>query len=165
MYTCNTTTKQCVKCNMTHCPGEMPLGQCEAACTNPKPGPHGNLIGVWRGVRIQELYAVGEVEAVFDNTSATFYADGVLQYKANITSLGADLMILDILTGQWAGWKISAIYQSGTQFNSLYEFITFAKGIPGQAPPSDYKEAMYTPPMEEYVYAKCLSTECKFNTP
>lgn len=165
MYTCNTTSKQCIKCNATHCPGEMPLGQCEAACTHPKPGPHGNLIGVWRGIRIQNGYKVGEVEAVFTNTTATFYASGVEQYTANITSLGADLMILDILTGTYKGWKVSAIYQSASEGQGLYSAITFAKGVTGQGPPSSYQQAMYTPPMEEYVYVKCNGSPCKFNSP
>lgn len=165
LYTCNITTKQCIKCNQSHCPGEMPLTQCEAACTHPKPGPAGNLVGVWRGIRIQNQYLVGEVEAVFTNTSATFYADGKQEWTANVTSLGADLMILKVLSGKWQGWTISAIYQTSGQYNNLYSFITFAKGVPGRGPPSSYPEAMYTPPMEEYVYAKCASAPCKFNTP
>eukprot|EP00331_Platyophrya_macrostoma_P010651 CAMPEP_0176421600 /NCGR_PEP_ID=MMETSP0127-20121128/9266_1 /TAXON_ID=938130 /ORGANISM="Platyophrya macrostoma, Strain WH" /LENGTH=653 /DNA_ID=CAMNT_0017802353 /DNA_START=111 /DNA_END=2072 /DNA_ORIENTATION=+ len=165
MYTCNTTTKQCIKCNLTHCPGEMPLGQCEAACTNPKPGPHGNLIGVWRGIRIQNGYKVGEVEAVFTNTTASFYTAKVLQFTANVTSLGADLMILDVLTGTYQGWKLSAIYQESSEGLGLYGAITFAKGIYGQGPPSSYAQAMYTPPMEEYVYYKCNESPCSFAQP
>lgn len=165
MYTCNTTTKQCIKCNASHCPGEMPLGQCEAACTNPKPGPHGNLIGVWRGIRIQNGYVPGEVAAVFTNTTVTFYSSGQVQYTANVTSLGADLMILEITSGTYNGWKVSAIYQSASEGLGLFEGITFAKGIVGQGPPSSYQQAMYTPPMEEYVYWKCNGSPCKFNTP
>lgn len=165
MYTCNTTSKQCIKCNASHCPGEMPLGQCEAACTNPKPGPHGSLVGVWRGIRIQNAYAPGEVDAVFTNTSATFYANGQVTFTANVTSLGADLMILDITSGTYKGWKVSAIYQSASEGLGLFQSITFAKGITGQGPPSSYAQAMYSPPMEEYVYWKCNGSPCKFNTP
>jgi hypothetical protein len=165
MYTCNLTTKQCIKCNVTHCPGEMPIGQCEAACSNPKPGPHGNLIGVWRGIRIQNGYQVGEVEAVFTNTSATFYADNKVQWSANVTSLGADVMILQILTGNYKGWQVSATYQSASEYQGMYAAITFAKGIIGQGPPQSYAEAMYTPPMEEYTYFKCSQSPCKFNAP
>lgn len=165
MYTCNLTTHQCIKCNQTHCPGEMPLGQCESSCTNPKPGPHGNLIGVWRGIRIQNGYQTGEVEAVFTNTSVTFYKAGAEQFTANITSLGADLMIMKIMSGTYQGWVQSAIYQSANQDNGMYMAITFAKGIMGQSPPGSYSQAMYTPGMEEYVYFKCNAEPCVFKTP
>lgn len=164
-YVCNITSKQCYLCNTTHCPGSMPLGQCEAACTNPKPGPHGNLIGVWRGVRIQNGYKVGEIEMVFTKTNYSYFAAGVYQYTANITSLGADLMLLEMLDGTYKGWKFAAIYQSGTEASGMYDFITFAKGVLGQSAPASYPEAMYTPGMQEYIMAKCDQAPCVFNAP
>lgn len=164
-YTCNVTTKQCILCNSSHCPGSMPLAQCEAACTNPKPGPHGNLVGVWRGIRIQNGYTVGEVEMVFTTTNVTYYRAGQKVYVANVTSLGADLMLLTIIQGDHQGWRFTAIYQESTQSAGLYTYITFARSALDGPAPASYDQAMYTQGMEEYIMAKCDSAPCKFRTP
>lgn len=165
-YVCNVTSKQCFPCNETHCPGSMPRGACPSACANPKKGPHANLIGIWRGLRIEHGYpVVGEYETVFDNRTASFYVNNVYAYKANITSFGADVMLFKILDGQYQGWSFGATYQLSTQYNGLYTQMTFAKGVLGQAFPSSYDEAMITAGMKEWIYVKCEQAPCSFVQP
>lgn len=160
-YVCNTTLKQCFKCNKTHCPGSLPQGPCAAACTHPKHGPHANLIGEWRGIFIQPGYPNIECEVSFNNVSLSVFLNGQYRYTGNITSYGADAMKVDILDGRNKGWSYGATYQFASQDNE-YEMITMAKGILGQSFPSSYEEAMVTPGMEVLVLAKCQGMPCKF---
>lgn len=164
-YVCNVSLKQCFKCNATHCPGSLPQGPCEAACVHPKHGPHSNLIGVWRGIRIQNGYETGEVEMAYTKTNMSFYVAGAYQFTANITSLGADLMIFDVLDGQYKGATFGAIYQISNQYQGIYDQITFARGLFGRSAPQSYDEAMFSTGMTEYTLVQCKSGQCQFKQP
>ena len=164
-YVCNITTKQCLKCNSTYCPGSLPLGPCEAACSNPKPGPSGNLIGIWRGIQIQNGYDHYEYQLVFTNLTVKMFKNKVYMYSANITSLGSDVMLMTVIDGPYATWSYGVIYQLATQPQGGYEEITYAQGVMGQSFPPSLQAAMSSAGMTEYKMSKCTEMPCKFEEP
>lgn len=164
MALCNLTTHQCHPCpnNASNCPGALPKDACEAACTHHKKGPHANIIGRWRGIYIQNGYKRVESELVFDNVTAHFYISNVLQFSANVTSLGADVMIFDIISGSKKGFKFSALYQLAPQVEGIYETMTMAAGALAGSTPSTYAAAMSTEGDHVYALNKCMGEPCKF---
>jgi len=167
MYQCNLTTHQCFLCpDQKACPGGLPLGPCEAGCKHSKHGPHGDLIGVWRGLYIQNAYSRKEIELVLNTTSFTMYIDNVYHFTANVTSLGADVMLMNIIAGAHVGFKFGTIFQTASgQANGLYEVMTLARGEMGGTFPQDYQTPMETLGMQEMVLSKCTASQCKFNQP
>jgi len=167
MALCNLTTKQCLPCpdNATHCPGSLPLAACEAECSHHKKGPHAVIIGVWRGIYIQNGYDRIEVDVVFDNLTATFVQAGKAPMKCDVDSLGSDLMIFTITEGKYVGWKFTAVYQTQSQPGGFYETMTMAAGKLDGSAPSSYDEAMQTPGDEVYNLNKCLGDPCNFKNP
>ena len=164
-YVCNLVTHQCTLCTAPHCPGSMPLAQCESLCPNPTPGPTPDMVGVWRGIYIQNNYPIGEVDLVLNSTGAFFYVYGALYFTANGVSLGADVMLWSILTGPWAGKSIGVLYQMATTFYGMYWQSTMALGQLDQNFPTDYNTPMYTHGMSELVLAQCLQAPCQFHSP
>jgi hypothetical protein len=167
MALCNLTTMQCHPCpdNATHCPGSLPKGACEAQCSHHKHGPPASTVGVWRGIYIQNGYRRIEVDVVFDNTSATFVQVGSEPMKCNVTTLGSDLMIFDVLTGQYKGWKFAGMFQTAPQPGGLYETMTLAAGKLGSGAPSTFDGAMSTQGDSVYVLDKCTGGSCTFKNP
>ena len=164
-YTCDLTTKQCVPCPGKNCPGEMPLTQCEQLCPHPYPGPTPDIVGVWRGVYIQQQYSVGEVDFVFDMSSCTVYKDGVFFFHATIISLGSDVMLFTIDKGANAGHSFGTLYQMATQDFGMYWQMTMAIGTLDGSFPGSFNKPMYATGMQEVVLAQCLTAPCVFNAP
>ena len=167
LYQCNLTTHQCFLCpNQKACPGGLPLGPCEDGCKHSKHGPHGDLIGTYRGIYIQNAYPHDEVEMVLNKTMMVLYINNVYHFTCNVTSLGADVMLMDIVDGAHQGFKFGTIYQvSSGQSSGLYEVMTMGKGQLGGTFPQDYATPMETLGMQEMVLAKCTDSTCKFNKP
>jgi hypothetical protein len=168
MALCNETTKKCLPCphNETTCPGALPMGACEAACSKKKKGPHAKLIGIWRGIYIQDGFKRETVTMVVNKTSMSLWVAGKYQFSADVTSMGSDAMLLKINDGQFKGWKYGAEYQiAGTTGEAGYEMITLANGKYGQGFPPNYSAPMSTKGMTELVLAKCEAAPCKFDKP
>jgi hypothetical protein len=167
MALCNLTTKQCLPCpdNATHCPGSLPLAACEAECSHHKKGPHAAIIGIWRGIYIQNGYDRVEIDVVFDNLTATFVQAGNAPVKCDVDSLGSDLMIFTIVDGTYKGWKFTAIFQTEEQPGGFYESMTMAAGKLDGSAPSSYDEAMSTQGDRVYVLNKCTGDPCTFKNP
>lgn len=166
-YTCNLATHQCQLCTAAHCPGSMPKGQCESLCAHPRPAPTPDMIGVWRGIYIQQGYAFGEIDLVLNMTGAFFYVNGVQYFTAGVVSLGADIMIWTVQTGPAAlvGKSMSVLYQMANVDRKMYWQGTFAISVPDGQFPSGFNRAMYTKKMSELVLTKCLNAPCKFHSP
>jgi len=164
-YTCNFTSQQCVRCTETHCPGSMPVHQCEAACAHPNPHPTPALIGVWRGVYIQNAYSNGEVDFVFTYDGVSVYKDGNLYFNASVIVLGADVLLFNITSGPNSGKTLGLLYQMSTQDFGMYTQMTVAVGMLDGAFPQDYNTPMFTPGEKELVLAKCLEAPCSFPSP
>jgi hypothetical protein len=166
-YTCDLVTKQCIHCTSDHCPGSMPLGQCEQLCPHPMPGPTPAMTGIWRGIYIQQRYPNGEVDLVLNATGAFMYVDGAPLFTASVVSLGADVMLWTIETGapSLVGKTIGVLYQMATTFYGLYWQGTFVLGLPDHGFPDGYEHGMYVPGMKELVLAKCLESPCAFHAP
>jgi len=164
---CNLTTKQCHPCpdHEQHCTGALPLPACEAACSSHKKGPHANIVGLWRGIEIQADYKHIEVELLFNNTGATFFKSGVEQWYANVTSLGSDAMLFDVLSGTHKGWKFGTLYQQAGAGVNFYEQMTLAQGKWGGSFPQTFAGPMETPGETEYVLFKCTGDPCTFTQP
>lgn len=165
MYICNITTKQCYKCNETFCPGAMPQATCAAACVKPKPGPTGLVVGLWRGLQIQNSYPLTEYEWLFNASALTVYKQGQEQWSATITSYGGDVMQFDVVSGTASGSKFSAIYSVQNQGGPLYSIMTLAVGSKNGNVPQSFATPMETAGEIELVLAKCVSSPCKFNNP
>jgi len=164
-YNCDLDTKTCTLCPSGDCPGSMPQAHCEALCPNPYPGPTPNLIGVWRGIYIQNDYSIGEIDIILTASGATVYKDGTLYYQATIISLGSDVMIFTITTGQNAGKTYGTLYQLAIQDYGMYTNMIMAMGgydLPG---PVDFNTPMYTSGMREVVLTGCDSAPCTFPNP
>merc|ERR1712146_255334 len=106
-----------------------------------------------------------EVDVVFDNETATFVQAGQQPMKCNVTSLGSDLMIFNVLEGQYKGWTFAAMYQSAQQPDGLYETMTLAAGKLGSNAPSSFDGAMGTQGDSVYVLDKCGGAPCTFHNP
>jgi hypothetical protein len=164
-YTCDLTTKQCVPCPGKNCPGEMPQDQCEQLCPHPFPGPTPDIVGIWRGVYIQQQYFIGEIDFVFDMSGCTVYKDGVFYFHATIVSLGSDVMLFTIDKGANAGKTFGTLYQMATQDFGMYWQMTMAIGTLDGTFPGDFNTPMYSTGMQEVVLAQCLDAPCVFNAP
>lgn len=160
LYKCDLVTHQCSPCTEMPCPGSMPLEQCAQLCPNPHPGPTPAIVGVWRGIYIQQGYSAGEVDVVMDPSGATFYKDGAQYFHAAVTSLGADVMLFKVDSGAYKGHTLGALYQLAPQ--GMYEQMTMAFSKPDGNFPSEYNTPMFTPGMTEMVLAKCLQAPCEF---
>jgi hypothetical protein len=167
MALCNLTTMQCHPCpdNATNCPGSLPKDACEAQCSHHKHGPPSALIGIWRGIYIQNGYKRVEVDVVFDNESATFVQAGEEPVKCNVTTLGSDVFIFKIMTGQYKTWTFAGMFQEAGQPEDLYETMTLAAGKLGQSAPTSFDGAMSTEGDEVYVLQKCSGAPCVFKNP
>jgi len=163
-YVCNLTLKQCFKCNTTHCPGSMPQTTCEAACKHPHKGPTALVIGVWRGLMINNLYEVAEFEMAFNETDVTWFKNGEKQWDGSVTSLGGDVMLFDVSSGPDAGKSFSVQYSIANQ-GALYSMMTMAAGAFGASVPQSYETAMDTKGDLEYIFAKCNQAPCVFKQP
>lgn len=162
-YTCNLQTHQCVVCSSPPCPGSMPLDQCESLCPHPYPGPTPALLGVWRGIYIQQRYSVGEVDFVFNASGCTVYKDGVFYFYATIISLGSDVMYFTIVSGANKGSTFGTLYQMAAEGHSMYTQMTMAIGKFGDGFPADFNTPMYTTGMQEVVLAQCMANSpCTF---
>jgi len=165
-YTCNLETHQCVFCSADHCPGSMPQAQCEQLCPHPLPGPTPDMVGVWRGMYIQNNYPVGEIDLVLNMSGAWFYIDKALFFQASVISLGADVMLWTVQSaGALQGKQIGVLYQMATTFYGMYWQGTFALGIPDHGFPGGYNHPMFTMGEKELVLAQCLQAPCQFNPP
>jgi hypothetical protein len=163
-YVCNITSHQCHKCEDDDCPGSMPEATCEASCKKPHKGPTHLVVGVWRGLQIQNNYPLAEWEWVFNSSSLTVYRNGVMKFAADVTSYGGDEMIFTVSTGANAGSKFSSLYTIADQ-GRLYEVMTLAMSASDGPVPTGYAGPMQTAGQVEVVLAKCSMTLCKFNTP
>lgn len=162
-YTCNLQTHQCEICSSPPCPGSMPLNQCQQLCPHPYPGPTPALLGVWRGLYIQQRYSVGEVDFVFNATGCSVYKDGVFYFYATIISLGSDVMLFTIVSGANAGKTFGTLYQMATEGHSMYTQMTMGIGKFGDTFPGDFDTPMYTIGMQEVVLAQCMpNSPCSF---
>ena len=164
-YTCDLTTKQCVPCPAANCPGEMPQNQCEQLCPHPYPGPTPDIIGIWRGVYIQQQYSIGEVDFVFDMSGCTVYKDSVFYFHATIISLGSDVMLFTIDKGANAGHTFGTLYQRAQQDFGMYWQMTMAIGKLDGTFPGDFNTPMYSLGLQEVVLAQCLQAPCVFTPP
>jgi hypothetical protein len=164
-YICNITTKQCYKCNETFCPGSMPQATCAAACVKPKPGPSGLVVGLWRGIQIQNNYPLGEYEWLFNSSSLTVYKQSVELWSATIVSYGGDVMVFTVTSGAGVGSTFSGIYSVQNQNGPLYEIMTLAMGGANGAVPQSFAGPMETAGEYEVVLAKCFSSPCSFSNP
>lgn len=163
-YVCNMTTKQCHKCNETHCAGSMPQATCEAACKKPHKGPTGIVVGIWRGIQIEHGYPLAEFEWVFNASALKVSKNGQEVFTATVTSFGGDVMVFDVKTGTGAGDKLSCLYSVADQ-GGLYEVMTLAVSKPGGMIPQGYAGPMRTDDEIELVLAKCNQPDCKFTAP
>jgi len=153
-YVCNATTQSC---NLGQ-PGQgTPKDQCDASCKAHKKTPV-DLIGVWRGLMINQKYLFGEFD--FNITATQFIEkfNGSVIFTADVATIGADLLLTE--TSPTAGNVYTAIRASGT--NGVVDFLTLAAGAPNGPAPADFKKAM-VPPMHEMILAKCAGANCKFN--
>jgi len=163
-YVCNMSTHQCHKCEEASCPGSMPQSTCEASCKKPHKGPTSLVIGVWRGLEIQNNYPLVEWDWVFNASSLTVYRNGQMEFVADVTSYGGDEMIFDVTQGTATGSKFSAIYTIADQ-GRLYEAMTLALSAANGVVPTGYSAPMQTKGEAEFVLAKCDMTVCKFSAP
>lgn len=164
-YTCNLQTHACTICPANNCPGQMPQGQCEQLCPNPYPGPTPALLGIWRGIYIQQQYSTGEVDFVFDVSGCTVYKDGAFYFHATIISLGSDVMLFTVDKGFNAGSTFGTLYQIAQEDFGMYNQMTMAIGKLDQSFPGDFNTPMYTIGMQEVVLAQCLAAPCTFVQP
>lgn len=164
-YICNITTKQCYKCNQTFCPGSMPQATCEAACVKPKPGPSGLVVGLWRGIQIQNSYPLGEYEWLFNSSALTVYKQNQELWSATIVSYGGNVMVFTVTSGVGSGSTFSGIYSIQNQNGPLYEIMTLAMGSPNGAVPQSFAPPMETAGEYVLVLAKCASSPCQFTNP
>lgn len=164
-WVCNVTTKQCYHCNQTFCPGAMPKATCEASCVKPKPGPTALTKGMWRGIKIQNNYPLGEYDMWINASAVTFYKGATAEWSGTIESYGGDVIVFNIESGANAGKQVSAIYTVADQGNTLYEWMTIAFGVVGGSVPQSYATPMQTPPEYELVMAKCAGPPCTFHRP
>lgn len=162
-YTCNLNTSQCAICSSPPCPGSMPLVQCNELCPHPYPGPTPALLGVWRGIYIQQRYSIGEVDFVFNETGCTVYKDGVFFFHATIISLGSDVMLFTIDEGSNKGSTFGTLYQMAREDFGMYTQMTLAIGKFGGGFPADFNTPMFTTGMQEVVLAQCAKAPCNFN--
>jgi hypothetical protein len=164
-YVCNITSHQCHKCEEEHCPGSMAESACEAACKKPHKGPTSLVVGIWRGLEIQNNYPLVEVDYVFNATSLTVYRNGQLQFTADVTSFGGDEMIFNVNSGPDAGKTFSAEYTIANQGTGLIEQMTLAMSAADGAIPDNYSGPMQTAGQKELVMVKCNMAPCSFTAP
>lgn len=163
-YSCNLTNQQCTLCTNPPCPGSMPQVQCTELCPHPYPGPTPALLGVWRGIYIQQRYSIGEVDFVFNSTGCSIYKDGVFFLYATIISLGSDVMLFTVVSGAGKGTTFGTLYQMASEDFGMYFQMTMAIGKTGAGFPADFNTPMFTTGMQEVVLTQCMKAPCSFTT-
>jgi len=165
-YVCNQFLWQCLPS-----PVGNDIQTCQDQCGAPKPnpGPPPAFLGTWRGVFIQNGYAI--TEFAMEVTQSTFRSyisatnqsyNGIpLNYQTN----GEFQLWVNFTTNDLAGKVIKAI---GSQTSDSPETrgMTVAWGAPNGAAPSSILEAMAGNNGELVTYlSKCITPMCVFTLP
>ena len=156
-YRCDNVTKTCIPDKSG---GAKDL--CAAYCqVTPQPGPPSIIVGTWRGLEIKKGYTVGEFDLVFNASTVTLIANGVVKFVATVQSQGP-MLNLTITQGLDVGKTLLVMYQFvGAQ---IFNMATMAFGQPDGLIPATFDESMGTPGETEFVMAKCLDpTTCNFS--
>lgn len=184
-YECNMTSGQCEPtkvgrgsslpvcqetCNKTR-PPPVPSPIAPSTPTSPAMAPSlppitpitpPVLIGLWRGVEVDNRYQAGEWDWNFDmNGGVEVYMGGAHAFSAKIGLTSGGWLVLNITSGSGAGEVRLANYQVANTMSVA--FVTMALGAPGVASgPPDYSEAMTNVKAMEFVLVRCVAANCEF---
>lgn len=187
-YDCNTTTWQCEPTTPGH-GSSLPI--CQDNCNKTKPPPVPSpitpssptspamnpplppvtpitppvLIGVWRGVEIDNRYKTGEWDFNFDmNGGVSVYFNSQKAFDAVVGITAGGWLVLNITSGAGAGDVRIVNYQVANTMSVA--FTTFAMGAPGvTSGPPDYNPAMTNVNQLEFVLVRCVAANCVFTPP
>jgi len=157
-FECDSVSRQCVSSSDE---SGIPLDDCQQTCGKSTNSTPSELIGSFRGIRVDNLYQAGEWRAVIDKRSATIFnpmgrvwAQGPLtasDENLGITTSGGFLQGL-------RSWVVTA--QVGV--------FTWALGGPKMPGPSDFDTAMLGKNNNTvFIFARCLVSSgpnCNFGS-
>jgi len=156
-FECDSASRQCVASSDE---SGIPLDDCQQTCGKSTNSTPSELIGSFRGIRVDNMYQVGEWRAVIDKRLATIYNPmGQVWAQGPLTASNENLGIFT------KGGFLQGI-RSWVATEQVGMF-TWALGGPKMPGPSDFDTAMAGKKNNSvFVFARCLdsSPNCDFST-
>ena len=164
-WKCNYDTYQCDKVAAGSPPPATPnRTHCESICKMPPPtpGPPSGLKGLWRALKVEQGYPVGEWDIKFGDANMTVVnKDGVVM-AGTVETSADNTVLITIQVGSGTGKVVKAIFQPQQSPGAEAVYAEFALGAPGGAKPLSVNMAMTTAGQQVFVMSKCLSQSCVY---
>jgi hypothetical protein len=161
-YSCNATT---FKCEAVPSAGHD-NSTCTGSCTNSTPSA---LVGLWRGLDVQQNFTIGEWEMNFTEKEVTWGPHATpTMYKATVSSTSPqEVRLVMTAPASMAGGVRFVSYATpgwptGPETNAMA--LAIQRPSSHQTPPADVSSAMGDANFDVYVFNKCNSwkSTCDF---
>jgi len=156
-WICNPNTTQCVQ-NAT-ASGGMPFEDCNRTCVIIPDVPIILRGKRFRGLEIEKGYYKGEYTAKFSSTTVTFADPKGTSFTAVVSQTG-QYLVMNLPNGQ----KIFSLWQYA--IGTVTDYLSWAWGVPGGAPPASFDSAMNTQGENSFVFDTCsalVGSACSFS--
>jgi hypothetical protein len=122
------------------------------------------LLGLWRGVEIDNHYVTNEFDFNFKNDNTVdAYVNSRLLWLRRVGSSAGGWVVLNITAGNNAGHFVTGSYT--ISISSMVDALTLGVGELDNPWPPTFSEAMQSSTMSVYSLWKCMDPVCIFVVP
>eukprot|EP01012_Entosiphon_sulcatum_P029628 TRINITY_DN361_c0_g1_i1.p1 TRINITY_DN361_c0_g1~~TRINITY_DN361_c0_g1_i1.p1 ORF type:complete len:750 (+),score=90.47 TRINITY_DN361_c0_g1_i1:724-2973(+) len=168
LYRCDEASLQCVIAPWPT-PG-IPLPDCQTGCKPHNVTPS-DLVGLWRGVQINNGYVNGEWDANFENTKLTLAGplgglSGTTSYIGPVPRVIVQVKVASSsISGIAVGSVLSMIFQADGA-SPVTRYLMLASGAPNGPAPDDFHKALNMTSGFDWTLMSCQpGTACSFHMP